>query len=74
MLVCVMETTKQMPKSTLEMGKFPLSPAFEMRDGKLLLKFEQDVPSAESCGQVFHATDAPSVVMRGRKIWISSIA
>lgn len=47
--------------------------AFEMKGGKLRVILEDAVPSAMHGGQVFYATEAPSVVVNGRKRFVEEI-
>jgi len=62
-----------MPQSTLELGDFPQSPAFEIREGKMLIKFEQDVPEISMRGHKFKVTESPSVIVGGKKIDVGEI-
>lgn len=73
MIVCVMKNEKSLPQSMLEVGELPRSPAYEMRNGKLLIKFEPEVPSVRIGKETFSITDAPCVVVGGKKLPVSLI-
>jgi hypothetical protein len=68
-----MEKEMQMPKSTMEDGPFAQSPAFEIRQGKLVIKFEPDIPYVTHGGNEFAVMEAPSLVVGGKKIPVAEI-
>jgi hypothetical protein len=47
--------------------------AFEMRGGKLKVILEDAVPSVQKAGQVFYVTEAPSVVVGGKKLFVNDV-
>lgn len=53
--------------------ELPQSPAFEMRDGKMVIKFEADIPSASIGGHSFGINEKPSIIVRGEKISVETI-
>ncbi|GEM_PF-1177170 len=69
-----MENGKQMPSSILESGPFAQSPAFEIRQGRLVIKFEPEIPYARVGRHEFSAAETPSVVVAGKKMTVSEIA
>jgi len=68
-----MKNEKELPQSMLEVGELPRAPAYEMRQGKLLIRFEPDVPSVRVGLNTFSVTDAPCVVVGGKKMAIDNI-
>lgn len=73
MLVCDMEKCKELPESMLRLCELPRAPAFEMREGKLIIKFEQDIPSIRLRGRTYLVTEGPSVIVGGKKLTIGEI-
>lgn len=47
--------------------------AFEMRNGRMRVLLEECVPSVKVSGQTFYITEAPSVIVNGKKMFVEEV-
>ena len=57
----------------MEMEEGERSLAFERRGGRLVVRLEAAVPTVRMHGQTYFVTEAPSIVVDGRKFFVEEV-